>query len=648
MSNDITTTDAINPDEPANGNTPQSASFSEEPAAQAPVAEESAHPAEPTSPGSGSLPAAAPAVILNGAGASVERDSATAGDVSLTDDSMITHYVTSVTTLQPTGAGDCGKIGAGEHAGEFVTGHATGSSESPTGISSKTESETLENPPVSIEAGSGYSQSSGNVPVEPTEESVNSSEIPSVHQPNTPSSSQIIPPVSESSSSSLMATDVTMATVNPAPAVDNTTSSSDSGQKMAASGALAMLAGYNSDGADDSEEEDTAMAVEPELTVDREGLYRDSLAAPWSGDSESDSESADESSDSSSSSSDSDSEPAAEIDKEEEDGETDQTRSVFGPMTKGELCLLDLPPIEHLHIVLPEDQCTKVGVVTSVVDCLVVVQSVPGSPALDIDSVLFLERGRRPLGRVYDVMGPVAEAAYCVRFNTPKEIEEFGVQPGAEVFYAPGSAEYSHYVFVEALRKMRGSDASWWDSNEPPENCRDFSDDEEERNFKRQNRKRTIQGTSDSADPPNEDPPSSRPTSRPERGRGRGRGGRGGGGPPGGGGGARPPWMPAPPRNPFYGHRPPSAGPAMRWHHPPPGPYNRPPPPAPPPGTFSHPPPPPGGFGQPPPPFPARPAFGLTPGGGAPNQPPPPGLPPGGGPPNQPPPWSRPALWGPR
>ena len=44
---------------------------------------------------------------------------------------------------------------------------------------------------------------------------------------------------------------------------------------------------------------------------------------------------------SSSSSSDSESEPAVEIDdKEEEDGETDQTRTVFGPMTKGELCKL--------------------------------------------------------------------------------------------------------------------------------------------------------------------------------------------------------------------------------------------------------------------------------------------------------------------
>ena len=34
-----------------------------------------------------------------------------------------------------------------------------------------------------------------------------------------------------------------------------------------------------------------------------------------------------------------------------------------------------------------------------------------------------------------------------------QEIEEFGMKSGAEVFFAPGSAEYSHFVFVEALRK---------------------------------------------------------------------------------------------------------------------------------------------------------------------------------------------------
>ena len=34
-----------------------------------------------------------------------------------------------------------------------------------------------------------------------------------------------------------------------------------------------------------------------------------------------------------------------------------------------------------------------------------------------------------------------------------QEIAEFAIKPGAEVYFAPGSPEYSHFVFVEALRK---------------------------------------------------------------------------------------------------------------------------------------------------------------------------------------------------
>ena len=38
-----------------------------------------------------------------------------------------------------------------------------------------------------------------------------------------------------------------------------------------------------------------------------------------------------------------------------------------------------------------------------------------GNPALDLDSVLFLDSGSRVLGRVFDVIGPVQRPYYCVR-----------------------------------------------------------------------------------------------------------------------------------------------------------------------------------------------------------------------------------------
>ena len=69
---------------------------------------------------------------------------------------------------------------------------------------------------------------------------------------------------------------------------------------------------------------------------------------------------------------------------------------------------------------------------------------------------------------------------------------------GMPVYCAPRT-EHTSYVFVDQLRKMKGSDASWKHDQEPPVNCLDFSDDEEERRVKREARekKRPSQAVTD-------------------------------------------------------------------------------------------------------------------------------------------------------
>ena len=52
----------------------------------------------------------------------------------------------------------------------------------------------------------------------------------------------------------------------------------------------------------------------------------------------------------------------------------------------GEFTSSDLPPIEDLQISVEEKECFNVGNVSSCVDDLVVVQSLPGIPALDLVS----------------------------------------------------------------------------------------------------------------------------------------------------------------------------------------------------------------------------------------------------------------------
>ena len=115
---------------------------------------------------------------------------------------------------------------------------------------------------------------------------------------------------------------------------------------------------------------------------------------------------------------------------------------------------------------------------------MVVVKSAPNSPALDLDTVLFLENGGRPLGKIFDVMGPVIQPFYCVRFNSEEHVREKQVKVGMPVFFAPRT-DYTSFIFLAELLNLKGSDASWENDNEPPACHLDYSDDEAERKAKK-------------------------------------------------------------------------------------------------------------------------------------------------------------------
>lgn len=124
------------------------------------------------------------------------------------------------------------------------------------------------------------------------------------------------------------------------------------------------------------------------------------------------------------------------------------------------------------------------------------VESLPNFAAVDIDTVLFLDKGNRTLGQVFDVMGNVASPIYCVRFNKAQDIVEKKITIGAIVYVAP-KTEHTSFIVLSELINQKGTDASWEDDIEPPTGCGDFSDDEEERiarrsrNQKQRNRNRS-------------------------------------------------------------------------------------------------------------------------------------------------------------
>lgn len=158
--------------------------------------------------------------------------------------------------------------------------------------------------------------------------------------------------------------------------------------------------------------------------------------------------------------------------------------------TKGEMTLDDLEPVVRLTIQLDDTvKLVEMGHVLSIVDeKLIVVQSNHGVKPLNEETILF-DTNRRVLGNIYEVFGPVQAPFYSIRFNNVKEITEnnLNVERDSKIYYAHDSKEFTKFIFnLDELRKMKGSDASWNNDNEPPTECIDYSDDEMESLAKRQ------------------------------------------------------------------------------------------------------------------------------------------------------------------
>ncbi|EDW77821.1 uncharacterized protein Dwil_GK24689 [Drosophila willistoni] len=293
------------------------------------------------------------------------------------------------------------------------------------------------------------------------------------------------------------------------------TEKNPSEKTTATTNGLSLLATYSSDV--DSDVEEVAPTQDDdvvEVPVTGCTAYRRSVAVAASSDSESEK---------SSSSSDSDSNSEGEYltvlrkkiekrinteDCDEDDEDFDEDEAVGNgrprgrrqpPKVRGEMLLDDLPPIHQLEITVPEDECVELGKVQSIVDQLVLVDVLPNSMLFDLDTVLFLEKGRKVLGQVFDVLGQVADPIYCVRFNSNQQIVDRDIKVGDVVYCAP-KTEHTQFVILSKLMQVRGSDASWEHDVEPPERYIDYSDDEAEREARQDQRKRRQRDRTNSTD----------------------------------------------------------------------------------------------------------------------------------------------------
>ncbi|XP_061427784.1 H/ACA ribonucleoprotein complex non-core subunit NAF1 [Lethenteron reissneri] len=166
------------------------------------------------------------------------------------------------------------------------------------------------------------------------------------------------------------------------------------------------------------------------------------------------------------------------------------SKSVPKVKVKGELDLEDLPPVPEVTIEIPEDvKMEPIGVVTSLLGQLVVVESLKDKSPLNEDTLLF-SSDRKSVGKVFETFGPVTHPFYSLRFNSADDVTQKGIATGTTLYCTPEMTDYTQYIFTEKLKRLKGSDASWKDDIEPPPEAVDYSDDEQEKAAKGKNSQR--------------------------------------------------------------------------------------------------------------------------------------------------------------
>jgi H/ACA ribonucleoprotein complex non-core subunit NAF1 len=197
-------------------------------------------------------------------------------------------------------------------------------------------------------------------------------------------------------------------------------------------------------------------------------------------------------------------------DEDEEDEEGGAVAAAVSLRTKNELHEPDIT-IPSIAEVGPDEQLEKVGEIMNIVNNVVVVKGEASSThrasehALDSETLLVYEDRKvlgyvsgalpllvlipRPPAQIHETFGPTYQPMYQVKFNSTYPLNTDEARVSRPVFHVPAR---SKYVFVAALTRLRGSDASNVHDEEPAEYELEFSDDEAEAAHKARLRDRFV------------------------------------------------------------------------------------------------------------------------------------------------------------
>ena len=171
----------------------------------------------------------------------------------------------------------------------------------------------------------------------------------------------------------------------------------------------------------------------------------------------------------------------------QEDGGSEDEGGTRGGSCKGPLRTLNEKLDENVEIpdvIITADMgIEELGTVEIFVDNIVLVRAKTSGEyqVLEAGSVLCLA-DRTVIGVVAETLGRVQQPLYSVRFPSSSAITGSGIVKETKIFYVP---QHSAYVFTQALKVSKGSDASNLHDEEVGDDELEFSDDEAEAEYKR-------------------------------------------------------------------------------------------------------------------------------------------------------------------
>lgn len=139
-------------------------------------------------------------------------------------------------------------------------------------------------------------------------------------------------------------------------------------------------------------------------------------------------------------------------------------------------------PIPDVKIT-PEMKIVFLGKIHAAIDNNVLIEANTSGEYQVLESgSLLCSDDRKPIGVVAETLGRVENPLYTMTFATASEVQEKGLVKGTDIFYVEG---HSTFVFTQPLKGMKGSDASNFHDEEVAAEEMEFSDDEEEAEYKR-------------------------------------------------------------------------------------------------------------------------------------------------------------------